>query len=226
MKKGYIITIDGPSGAGKSTVSKKLAEKLGYLYLDTGAMYRACALKAFKMGLDPSREEDAQKVASALELKLIPAGAQIRIFLDGEDVTDKIRTEEVGMGASKISRHRVIRQKLWEIQRKLGEQGGVVAEGRDMGTVVFPDADYKFFLTASLEERAKRRYLELLQRGEKVELEQIKKEVEKRDAQDSQRDLAPLKPAPDAIQIDTTNLNIDQVVALLLEKINQGAVSQ
>ena len=130
------------------------------------------------------------------------------------------------MGASKISRHRVIRQKLWEIQRKLGEQGGVVAEGRDMGTVVFPDADYKFFLTASLEERAKRRYLELLQRGEKVELEQIKKEVEKRDAQDSQRDLAPLKPAPDAIQIDTTNLNIDQVVALLLEKINQGAVSQ
>jgi len=224
MKKGYIITIDGPSGAGKSTVSRKLAEKMGYLYLDTGAMYRACALKAFKLGLDPSREEDAQKVVSDLKLELVPRGNQIRLFLDGEDITEKIRTEEVGMGASKISQHRVVREKLWELQRKLGEQGGVVAEGRDMGTVVFPDADYKFFLTASLEERARRRYQELLQRGEKVELEQIKKEVEKRDAQDSQRDLAPLKPAPEAILIDTTHLNVDQVVDLILKKIHQGAV--
>jgi len=224
MKKGYIITIDGPSGAGKSTVSRKLAEKMGYLYLDTGAMYRACALKAFKLGLDPSREEDAQKVVSDLKLELVPRGNQIRLFLDGEDITEKIRTEEVGMGASKISQHRVVREKLWELQRKLGEQGGVVAEGRDMGTVVFPDADYKFFLTASLEERARRRYQELLQRGEKVELEQIKKEVEKRDAQDSQRDLAPLKPAPEAIQIDTTHLNVDQVVDLILKEIHQGAV--
>lgn len=224
MKKGYIITIDGPSGAGKSTVSRKLAEKMGYLYLDTGAMYRACALKAFKLGLDPSREEDAQKVVSDLKLELVPRGNQIRLFLDGEDITEKIRTEEVGMGASKISQHRVVREKLWELQRKLGEQGGVVAEGRDMGTVVFPDADYKFFLTASLEERARRRYQELLQRGEKVELEQIKKEVEKRDAQDSQRDLAPLKPAPEAILIDTTHLNVDQVVDLILKEIHQGAV--
>ncbi len=224
MKKRYIITIDGPSGAGKSTVSKILADKLGYYYLDTGAMYRACALKAFKLGLNPDNPKHAQKVVQELNLHLEPKGRHLRIILDGEDVTDKIRTEEIGMGASKISRHQIVREKLWQIQREVGKNRGIVAEGRDMGTVVFPDADFKFFLTASLEERAKRRFKELKERGINVNLDQLKKEVEKRDQQDSQRELAPLKPANDAIVIDTTNLTIDQVVDVLLEKIRAQAV--
>jgi CMP/dCMP kinase len=216
MKKYYIIAVDGPSGAGKSTVSQKLAEKLGYLYLDTGAMYRAAALKALRLGLDLDQSDSVAKIADELDISLGQEAGALKVLLSGEDVSAEIRRPEMGMAASKISRHRVIREKLWQLQRRLGEKGGVVAEGRDMGTVVFPQADFKFFVTASPEERAKRRHSELAQKGYQVDYHKILEDVRQRDEQDSKRELAPLKPAADAVEVDTTALDIDQVVEKIL----------
>jgi len=219
MKKDYIIAVDGPSGAGKSTVSQMLAERLGYLYLDTGAMYRAAALKALRMGLDLDDPESVRKVTDQLEIELGKDGKKAIVMLNGEDVTTAIREPDMGMAASKISRHQVIREKLWEIQRKLGRKGKVVAEGRDVGTMVFPHADFKFFVTAGAEERADRRFKELTAKGFKVNRKEILADVQKRDEQDSGRKLAPLKPAADAIMIDTTELNAEQAVEKILSYI-------
>ena len=221
MKKGYIIAIDGPSGAGKSTVSQRVAEKLGYLYLDTGAMYRAAGLKALRLKLDLDDPEAVKTIAPGLDLRLEAGRQGLRVLLDGEEVSEEIRRPEMGMAASKVSRHLAIRERLWELQRKLGEKGGVVAEGRDVGTVVFPRADFKFFVTASAEERAKRRYRELAAKGFAVEYDSILKEVQARDAQDSGRELAPLKSAPDAVQVDTTNLTLEQTVGKILQIIKE-----
>jgi len=220
MEKYYIIAVDGPSGAGKSTVSQKLAEKLGYLYLDTGAMYRAAALKALRSGLDLDDADSVARIADALEIGLEKNDDCLKVLLSGEDVSREIRSPEMGMAASKISRHRVIREKLWQLQRRLGEKGGVVAEGRDMGTVVFPQADFKFFVTASPEQRARRRYTELAQKGYPVDYDKILEDVKKRDEQDCSRELAPLKPAQDAVLVDTTSMDIDQVVGRILEIIS------
>jgi len=219
MKKDYIIAVDGPSGAGKSTVSQKLAERLGYLYMDTGAMYRAAALKAVRDGLDLDSQEAVRKIAGQLEIDLLKNKNSLKLMLDGEDVSREIRGPEMGMAASKISRHLVIREKMWELQRRLGKKGGVVAEGRDVGTVVFPDADFKFFVTASTQERASRRCKELLARGYQVSFEEILAEVKERDEQDSKRELSPLKPAQDAILIDTTSMKVDQAVERMLSLI-------
>jgi cytidylate kinase len=216
MKRDYIIAVDGPTGAGKSTVSQKLAEKLGYLYLDTGAMYRAAALLAMRKGLDLDDPESAKKIVNGLKIDLIKRSNGLQVLLNGEDVSEAIRGPEMGMAASRISRHRVIREKLWELQRRLGEKGGVVAEGRDIGTVVFPNADYKFFVTASAEERASRRFKELKGKGFKVIYAEILEDVKKRDEQDSNRELAPLKPAENAVIIDTTSLDIDQAVERII----------
>lgn len=226
MKKGYIIAIDGPSGAGKSTVSQRVAKKLGYLYLDTGAMYRACALKAIQLGMDLDNLGCAEKLAQNLEIELRKNNDQLQVLLDGKEVSREIRTPEMGMNASKISQHLPVRKKLWELQRKMAEKGGIVAEGRDMATVVFPDADFKFYLTASPEVRAKRRYQELLEKGHQVNFEEILKEVRNRDEQDSKRKLAPLKKADDAIEIDTSGLNIDQVVDKIIGKITEQDIQE
>ncbi len=221
MEKGYIIAVDGPSGAGKSAVSQKLAEKLGYLYLDTGAMYRAAGLKALRQKLDLDDPEALKTIAPGLEIKLEQDRGGLKVLLDGEDVSEEIRRPEMGMAASKVSRHLAIRQRLWELQRRLGEPGGVVAEGRDVGTVVFPRADFKFFVTASPEERAGRRYRELKAKGFAVDFDSILQEVSARDAQDSSRELAPLKSADDAILVDTTELSLEQVVERILQVIKE-----
>jgi cytidylate kinase len=218
MGNKLIITIDGPAGAGKSTVAKALARRLGYKYLDTGATYRALALKAIREGIRPDDLEGLKRLSSQVLLQLGPDG---RIFLDGEDVSEKIREQEVGMMASLISRIREIREVLWAIQRKVGQEGGIVAEGRDTGSVVFPDADVKFYLDASLEERARRRYRELLSKDKNVTFQEVLEEVKKRDLQDQTREIAPLKIPEGAIFVDSTHLTPEEVVELMLEKIRE-----
>jgi CMP/dCMP kinase len=219
MKKGYIIAVDGPSGSGKSTVSQRVAEKLDYLYLDTGAMYRAAALKAIRIGLNLDDEAQVARIAPDLDIELKKKGENLQVLLEGGDVSSDIRGPEMGMAASKVSRFKAVRDTLSRLQRKLGESGSVVAEGRDMGTVVFPDADYKFFVTAGAEERAKRRYQELLAKGHRVEYDSVLRDVIRRDEQDSKRELAPLKPAPDAEIIDTSAMDIGQVVDYIVSRI-------
>ena len=211
MKK--IIAVDGPAGAGKSTVSKIVAAKLGYTYIDTGAMYRAVGLKVFESG-QPLTEKFLAEVTEKIEIELDESA---RVFANGEEVTKKIRTPEVSRLASDVSKFGFVRKKLTELQRKMAQRGKVIMDGRDIGTVVLPNADLKIFLTASIEERAKRRFDELNAKGQTVELSAIEKEIAARDKQDSEREIAPLKKADDAILLDTTNLTIEEVVDKILE---------
>lgn len=221
IPKGLLITIDGPAGAGKSTVSKKLADIVGYAYLDTGALYRALALLAKNNNLDPDKEEDLKKLCHNPSIALKYAAGKLTVILNGHDVSGEIRTPEISMLSSYISAKPIVRKSLLEMQRDIGKKGSVVAEGRDMGTVVFPDADVKFYLDASPEERASRRYKELLQKGNNLNYEQVCKEMLKRDADDGSRATAPLIPAPDAIYVDSTDKTIDEVIALMLAKIQE-----
>ena len=211
MKK--IIAVDGPAGAGKSTVSKIVAKKLSYTYIDTGAMYRAVGLKVLIRGgnFDENFIVDA---ARDIDIKLDAAG---KVFLDGADVTQKIRTPEVGKAASDVAKIGFVRQKLTQLQREMAAQSSVVMDGRDIGTQVLPNADLKIFLTASVDERARRRFTELKAKGHAAEFDTIREEIILRDKQDSQREIAPLKQADDAILLDTTHLTIDEVVAKILE---------
>ena len=212
MEKKFIITIDGPAGAGKSTVSKTLAKKLNYIYLDTGALYRALAYKTLKLKISLDDVSAIANLCSSTTVVLKNIDGQMKVSVDGEDVEEKIRTEEVGLAASKISTFAVVRERLLNLQREAGAQGGIVAEGRDMGSVVFPHADYKFFLDAKLEERIKRRYEELLDKGASIEYKTIQKDMFTRDKQDKQREIAPLKAPDDAIIIDSDNLSAVEVV--------------
>jgi cytidylate kinase len=212
MEKKFIITIDGPAGAGKSTVSKTLAKKLNYIYLDTGALYRALAYKTLKLKISLDDVSALANLCSSTTVVLKNIDGQMKVSVDGEDVEEKIRTEEVGLAASKISTFAVVRERLLNLQREAGAQGGIVAEGRDMGSVVFPHADYKFFLDAKLEERIKRRYEELLDKGASVEYKTIQKDMFTRDKQDKQREIAPLKAPDGAIIIDSDNLSAVEVV--------------
>ncbi len=205
MKK--IIAVDGPAGAGKSTVSKIVAARLGYTYIDTGSMYRAVALKVLLTG---KNVDDAIK---DVDIKLDANG---KIFLDGRDVTKEIRTPEVSRGASDVAKFGVVREKLTQLQREMAAQGKVIMDGRDIGTQVLPDADLKIFLTASVEERARRRFLELKEKNFAADFEQIKKEISLRDKQDSERKIAPLAQAEDAVLLDSTKLTIEEVVAEIL----------
>jgi CMP/dCMP kinase len=220
MEKKYIITIDGPAGAGKSTVSKSLAKKLDYIYLDTGALYRALAYKTlkFKISLDDVNALSDLCFNTNVVMKNIDG--QMKVYVDGEGVEVKIRTEEVGLAASKISMFAVVRERLLNLQREAGAQGGIVAEGRDMGSVVFPHADYKFYLDANLEERIKRRHKELLEKGATVEYKSIQKDILIRDNQDKQREIAPLKATDDAIIINSDNLSVEKVVEKIIFHIS------
>jgi cytidylate kinase len=220
MEKKKIITIDGPAGAGKSTVSKALAKKLGYIYLDTGALYRALAYKALKVKLSLEDTSALAKLCSNTKVSLKNIDGKMLVLVDGEDVGDKIRTEEVGLAASKISAFAVVRKNLLNLQRDAGLHGGIVAEGRDMGSIVFPHADYKFYLDANVEERIKRRYSELLAKGAGVEYQAIQKDMMDRDYSDSKRKIAPLTASVDAIIIDSTGLSVEGVVEKIIQHIS------
>jgi len=219
MAEKLVITIDGPAGAGKSTVSKALAAKLCYIYLDTGAFYRAFAYKAKKEGILQDDDEGLSRMGGNISIRMLHKDGRLSVFVGGEEVTDKIRTQEISLLASTISARPCVRQALLSLQREAGAKGGIVAEGRDMGTVVFPGADYKFYLDATVAERAKRRYREVLVCNDKIDYEQIEKDIVVRDKQDKERAIAPLKPAETAVIIDSTDMTVDEVVDKIIELI-------
>ena len=211
-KKGLTIAIDGPSGAGKSTVASSLGKRLGYLYIDTGAMYRSVALGVKKKGIFPEDELAVSQLASSLHITFVTEGKQTRIFCEGEDITEAIRTPEVSRLASSISRQKGVREALVQMQRELGREGGVILEGRDIGTVVFPDADVKFYLDAEGDERVRRRYHEMVEKGVKVDFKETQEELLQRDHNDMHRSHSPLRKADDALFIDSTHRSVEEIV--------------
>ena len=220
---GPIITIDGPAGVGKSTISRKVAARYGYTYLDTGAMYRAVAWYLVQYGIDIDNIADIESVLDDITITLLPAkneGDDVGVLLNGENISAQIRTPEISMIASTVSALPAVRQKLTAMQRQIGAQGCVVAEGRDTGTVVFPEASNKFYLDARPEARAGRRALQLRERGESVDEEKLLEMTIARDKQDSEREIAPLKKADDAVLVDTTDLTADQVFKAITELID------
>lgn len=218
-----IIAIDGPSGAGKSTLAKRLAKELGFTYLDTGAMYRALALKVLRESVDLADDARLTELVRSTEIDLREEGGRIEVLLDGRDVATEIRTPEVSQMASKASALKIVRQRMLELQRAMGRRGSVVAEGRDIGTVIFPEAEVKIFLDASARERARRRYDELKTAGRDVDFEETFREMEERDKRDSERDLAPLRRADDALLIDSSNAGAEAVAAMALARIRTKA---
>ena len=216
-----IIAIDGPSAAGKSTLAKRLAKDLGFTYLDTGAMYRALALKVLSEGIDISNDAALPELINRTEIDLAETGGKLKVLLDGEDVSEKIRTPEVSQMASKTSALKVVRHWMLVLQRALGQRGNVVAEGRDIGTVVFPDAEVKIYLDASVQERARRRVEELRKTGRQVSLDETLREMGERDKRDSERDLAPLRKANDAIAIDSTSLDAEDLARRVMQEIHK-----
>jgi cytidylate kinase len=217
-----VVTIDGPAGSGKSSVSRSVARRLGCVYLDTGAMYRAVAVAAERRGVDLEDGAGLGALCRSLDLSFVPDGDDARLFMGAEDISGAIRTPEVDMLSSAVSAVPEVREAMTELQRRLGAAGGVVAEGRDMGTVVFPRARYKFFLTASPEVRAERRYRERAGRGEDVSLSRVTEELKRRDRQDESRPIAPLRAAEDARVIDTTGLTLEQVISSVTRIVRRG----
>jgi CMP/dCMP kinase len=218
---GAIIAIDGPSGAGKSTLARLLAERLGYIHIDTGAMFRVVALAAKRKGVPVDDEDALALLCRGINISFVRSGRECRVMMNGEDVSEAIRAPDISLLTSAVSARKGVREILLERQREMGRSGGVVLEGRDIGTVVFPDAEVKFFLTATAAERGRRRYLELFEMGEAVSLEGTIAEVVQRDDQDERREHAPLRRATDAIDIDSTGLSIEEVLNLMVKKIKE-----
>jgi cytidylate kinase len=214
-----IVTIDGPAGAGKSTVARQLAVRLGYLYLDTGALYRAVAWKVRTAGVDPSDARAVAALLPGLQVSMDQRGDGMHVAVDGRDVTHELRTPEISAVASQVSAIPAVRDWLLPVQRKVGETGGIVAEGRDLGTRVFPSADAKFFLDADVTTRSARRQKDLAGAGRTVPLAQTKQEIEARDERDRSRAIAPLVPAADAEVIDSSALTVEQVLDRMMAKI-------
>lgn len=219
----HLVTIDGPTGSGKSTISHILAKRLGYHYLDTGAMYRAVALAIWRAGIDLKDEEGISKICNSLNIRFIHEGDSVKLYLGEEDVTEAIRKPIIDLTASNISAIANVRKVVTRLQRKIGSQGPLVAEGRDMGTVVFPEAKHKFYLDASLEVRVNRRFLERQKRGESISREKVREDLIKRDYRDMNRRLSPLRPAKDAKIVDTTKLNPKQVVEKIIKEMEMKA---
>jgi len=218
-----IIAIDGPSGAGKSTLAKRLAKDLGFIYLDTGAMYRALALKVLRQAVDLADDSRLGRLVDGTEIDLRHRAGNLEVVLDGEDVSGQIRTPAVSQMASKVSALKKVRDRMLVLQRAMSRRGSVVAEGRDIGTVIFPQAEVKIFLDASPEERARRRYQELKAAGRQVELQETLREIEERDKRDSERDIAPLCQAEDALLVDSSSVDAEHVAALVLNQIKNKA---
>ena len=216
-----IIAIDGPSAAGKSTLAKRLAKDLGFTYLDTGGMYRALALKVLREGIDIGNDGALTELMGRTAIDLVVTGGKLKVLLDGEDVSHEIRTPEVSQMASKASTLEVVRRWMLVLQRAFGRRGNVVAEGRDIGTVVFPDAEVKIYLDASAQERARRRVEELRQAGRQVSLDETLREMWERDKRDSERDLAPLRKADDAIAIDSTSVDAEALAQRVMQQIRK-----
>lgn len=221
MNKTIKIALDGPSGSGKSTIAKRLSKELDILYLDTGAMYRATALKALKLGVDPLDADKVSKFLDDLDLEIKYVNGGQQTYLDRENVSDKIREPHVSMAASNISSLKCVRLKMVEMQRKIAAQTSCVLDGRDIGSYVLPDADYKFYITASVDVRAKRRFKELTEKGFDVDFEKLKTEIEERDYNDSHREFAPLKKADDAVEIDTSEMTIEEVINAVMSDIKK-----
>jgi cytidylate kinase len=218
-RKRLTIAIDGPSGAGKSTVARFLAKRLGYVYIDTGAMYRSVALRVKEKGISPEDELALNQLASSLHITFITEGEQTRVCCDGEDITSAIRSPEISRLASYISKQKGVREALVQMQREMGKEGGVILEGRDIGTVVFPDADVKFYLDAKSDERVRRRYNEMVERGVKVDFKETQEELIQRDHNDMHRIHSPLKKANDALFIDSTHRSVEEVVEEMVHMV-------
>lgn len=211
------IAIDGPAGAGKSSIAKAAAKELGFIYVDTGALYRAIGLSALRNGIDIQDREGINRLLEVTKVDLGYVDGEQRVFLNGDDVSGQIRTEEVSMAASAVSAQPEVRAFLLDLQRDLARKNDVVMDGRDIGTVVLPDAGCKIFLTATAEERAMRRYKQLLEKGEKADYEAVLEDLRKRDYNDTHREIAPLKLADDGIEIDTTELDLEGSIRKVIE---------
>ena len=217
------IALDGPAGAGKSTIAKKIAEKLQFVYIDTGAMYRTLALACLKQGVDTADEERVSETAEAADLDIRYIDGSQHMFLEGEDVSGQIRTEEVSKAASDTSKFQRVRDRLVYLQQQLAEKYNVVMDGRDIGTVVLPNADLKIYMTASVEVRALRRYREYLEKGQECDLEAIKEDIAQRDYNDIHRANSPLRQAQDAILLDTSDMSIDEVTDAIIRLYDERA---
>ena len=222
MGKYINVAIDGPSGAGKSSVAKKAAKLLGYIYVDTGALYRSVAYYCICKGIDPKSEKEVESVLDEINIAIRYIDGNQHVFLNGNDVSGRIRTPDVSMGASAVSAHSAVRKFLFNTQRDIAKCNNVIMDGRDVGTVILPDAQVKIFLTASAEARARRRYAEHVERGESCTFDTILAEIIERDYNDSHRDIAPLKQAQDAVLADTTGYEFEQSLELLLKIVKEG----
>jgi len=217
----YAIAIDGPAGAGKSTIAKSIAKKLQYIYVDTGAMYRAIAIYFIKNNIDPTDENAINKACEHVDITITYLNGEQQVILNGENITSILRNEEVGKIASKTSIYAKVRKKLVELQRELARTTDCIMDGRDIGTTVLPNANVKIYLTASVEARASRRYKELIEKGESPSFEVIKSDIENRDYQDMNRENSPLKQADDAVLIDSSNIDLEETIETIIKVINE-----